>query len=209
MNYSDNDGDGLRDNIIGYNYTSAYQCTYDTLSTCPLCNDPHDRYKAAFWEAIPTDWVLKFDADRNPVSWDVDSYNSHGVATASIAAARLEGDDIVGVASDCRIYVLRNEYGTAFDNARMILDAARRCGVMNMSWGARGRHVGELEDKIHTAAVQWDAVMVAATGNIEGAAVQVQYPANEEQVDVVAPVDHGIYVDSHTECLPRLRPDSC
>ncbi len=230
QNYTDNNNDAIRDNIIGHNFTRAYQCSYPNGASCPVCIDPNNQELAAFYRGVPHNWQLEFDEinghPSKPISWKVVEYLDHGVATASIAAARLEGSDIVGVAHGCKIYVLREYYGTALgDHVAMINHAARVCDVVNMSWGTA--NVFEFETAIRAAAQQHDCVLVAASGNINAdeSNLFVRYPAaypevlavgaiakdgnltdysqytpGAEEVDVVAAVDYGIRADSHTRC---------
>ncbi len=235
FNFTDDNGDAIRDNIIGHNFTRGFQCTYPEAGDCPQCIDSGNEENAARWRGVPQNWQLEygFRGLAVPISWTVDSYITHGVKTASIAAAKLAGEnDIVGVAHGCKVYVLREYYGTALgDHVKMINHAAQVCDVINMSWGTADQDL--FEQAIRLAAEQWDCVLVGASGNkATGEETEegrdVQYPAaypevlsvgamgkngqimsysqftrHEELVDVVASVDHGILADSHTECLPH------
>ena len=229
LNYSDDNGDGIRDNIIGHNFAKAFKCLYPDDLDCPLCVDSDDRYRAAFWRGIPQNWQLKFSGSGSPgdpISWEVDDYLFHGVRVASIAAAKLTGNNIVGTAHGCRIYVLRNYYAAAIsDFIAMIDHAAEVCDVINMSWWVHEDELGDFAAAIERAATQWDCVLVAASGNDE-TTHGVRFPASnpfvlsvgaiakngdltdysswkpgEELVDVVASVGDGILAASHTYAL--------
>lgn len=135
FNFTDDNGDNVRDNIVGHNYTPGFKCTVSETDTCPSCFVAGHEDSMAFWSGIPQDWILENNLiDRTILSWKTVDYVDHGTRVASIAAAGSSGANIVGVAPNCQVYFLRETYGPTTGNAKMILHAASVCDVINMSW---------------------------------------------------------------------------
>ncbi|MCI0452110.1 MAG: hypothetical protein L0Z51_06910 [Candidatus Latescibacteria bacterium] len=133
QNFDDDNGDGLRDNIIGHNYTEPFACLMEAALVCPDCEEP--TYEAAFWQGMPHNWVLEWQvAPDVPAGWSLHPdgpYETHGLRVASLAAASLAGNNIVGVGFGARIYVMREDYGTLFRESSMVAHAATICDVLN------------------------------------------------------------------------------
>ncbi len=215
-NFDDDNGDGVKDNIIGHNYTKPFGCTKDPPPAlpCPNCEDLSYQTKAAFWQGIPHNWILEWDilsgGIGNPLSWDLDvdqPYSTHGVHVASLAAGQLEGSDLVGVGFDASIYVLRELYGTSFGNSAMITHAASVCDVINMSWGTNQRDLTPIRNAIQDAARLDDCVLVAATGNIDQTGVAcgtptsppVDWPARYTDVLAVGAIGKDICLTKYSQ----------
>ncbi len=202
---TDSNGDGVNDNIIGCNYSPGYE--------------GGSSYQLGFWRSMPTDLKL-LDPESG---WDCTGHDEHGVNVASIAAAQVEGSDIVGIANNCEVYWTRSDYA----EAQSITHAAIYADVINMSWGFEEDPGSPFKDAIYFAANDSDCVLIAAVGN-DSATTWIGYPAKydsvlavgavdtsgnslthsiysnyisgENAVDVVAPVDEGIWVDTHSSC---------
>jgi hypothetical protein len=226
IGHTDDNGDGLNDNIIGYNWVQpdARVPTPDELG---------------FWHSMPTDIVLT--SPPKGERWKISHYNAHGTQVASIAVGQEAGSNIVGVAFDSKAYFVRApvagqqfEETNDFDLAESIYHAASMCDVINMSWGFVDPLPTLSEQAIAEAAGIQDCVLVACTGNDTGDNGEgIWYPAaypevlavgaidssialplssysnwdnSAEMVDVVAPVDNVIWFNTHTELIPNEDP---
>ncbi|HEX8505934.1 MAG TPA: S8 family peptidase [Hymenobacter sp.] len=109
----------------------------------------------------------------------------HGSLVTGVAAGRPDnGVGIAGLGNQCRFMPLNiypNTPGGAFAGYEAIVYAADHgCQVINMSWGAPGGYSRFEQDAITYAAVNRDAVLVAAAGNTN-ADLQF-YPASYDHV---------------------------
>jgi subtilisin family serine protease len=226
-NFSDDDGDGVRDNIVGHGYLHGYGCGTANHVSCPSCVEAGFDYKEAVFHGFPVDWILETDpVTFQTLSWTIVEYGHngpHGVRVASIAAAKLAGNDIVGVAPDCTVYPVRNIGGALIATNQMIDQTVQHCKVINMSWNIAGTVSPAFRDAVRTAVNDSDCVLVASTGNEGGGTNGVRAPADipevvavgaihkrgyatsysswnttESRVDLMAPVGHGVFADSHT-----------
>lgn len=134
FNFSDNDADGVRDNIIGHNLRHGFGCGTIHSGACPSCSDPSYAYNEAFFHGLPMNWILQFDDNGKVSGWDVVGFDQHGTYTSSIAVGRLSGANIVGVAPRCKLYHVRYFNSSTID-AQSVLHAASVAKVINMSWG--------------------------------------------------------------------------
>lgn len=232
FNFSDNNGDGVRDNIIGHGYLHGYGCGSAVHAGCPTCIETGFAYREAVFHGFPVDWILEsLGANNNfqPISWNIVDYGTngpHGVWVASIAAAKLTGADIVGVAPNCTVYPVRAIGGSIESTRPMIIETAQHCDVINMSWNFPGAGSQAFQDAIVEAANDSDCVLVGSAGNggeaEHGVTPPARYPSvvavgaihkrgyltsysswnrvGEQRVDLVAPVGEGagVYVDSHS-----------
>ena len=94
----------------------------------------------------------------------------HGTLVAGVAAGRSDnGVGIAGISNKCRFLPLNiypNTPTGVFAGIEAIVYAADHgCQVINMSWGAPGGYSQLEQDAITYAAVNRDAVLVAAAGN--------------------------------------------
>ncbi|TDN38060.1 hypothetical protein A8B98_00795 [Hymenobacter sp. UV11] len=135
--------------------------------------------------------------------WDLSNNNNdplyndlatHGTAVASIAAGQADnGVGLAGVAMKCKFLPLQVFPGTttgAFAGYEAIVYAADHgCKVINMSWGGAGGYSRFEQDVCTYAAVNRDAVLVAAAGNTP--ADLLFYPASYDHVLSVAATDEN------------------
>ena len=117
----------------------------------------------------------------------------HGTLVAGVAAARVDnGVGIAGVGNRCRFLPLNiypNTPGGTFAGYEAVVYAADHgCQVINMSWGAPGGYSRFEQDVLTYAAVNRDAVLVAAAGNTN--ADLLFYPASYDHVLSVSGVDN-------------------
>ncbi|MBO2011724.1 S8 family peptidase [Hymenobacter negativus] len=117
----------------------------------------------------------------------------HGSLVAGISSARVDNAaGLAGVGNRCRFLPLNIYPNTAtgtFAGIEAIVYAADHgCQVINMSWGAPGGYSRFEQDAITYAAVNRDAVLVAAAGNTN--ADLLFYPASYDHVVSVSGVDN-------------------
>jgi serine protease len=117
----------------------------------------------------------------------------HGSLVAGVAAARADnGVGLAGVGNRCRFLPLNIYPNTAngtFAGIESIVYAADHgCQVINLSWGAPGGYSRFEQDVVTYAAVNRDAVVVAAAGNTN--ADLLFYPASYDHVLSVSGVDN-------------------
>ncbi|MDQ2770777.1 MAG: S8 family peptidase, partial [Bacteroidota bacterium] len=135
-----------------------------------------------------TGWDLA--NNDNDAGYDINII--HGSLVAGVAAARADnGQGIAGVGNRCRFMPL-NIYpntptGTFAGIEAVVYAADHGCQVINMSWGAPGGYSQFEQDAITYAAVNRDAVLVAAAGNTP--ADLEFYPASYQHVLSVSGVD--------------------
>ncbi|WP_310393934.1 S8 family peptidase [Hymenobacter sp.] len=116
----------------------------------------------------------------------------HGSLVAGVAAARADnGAGIAGAGNQCRFLPLNiypNTPGGTFAGYEAVVYAADHgCQVINMSWGAPGGYSRFEQDALTYAAVNRDAVLVAAAGNTN--ADLRFYPASYDHVLSVSGVN--------------------
>lgn len=126
------------------------------------------------------------DNDNDPVR---EANSVHGILVAGCAAAATNNaKGIAGVGYRCRFLPLKIYSSTrtgSFGGYEAIVYAADHgCQVINLSWGAAGGYSRFEQDVISYAAINHDAVVVAAAGNT-GADLDF-YPASYEHVVSVA-----------------------
>ncbi|WP_052732678.1 S8 family serine peptidase [Hymenobacter terrenus] len=136
-----------------------------------------------------TGWDLAND-DNNP-GYDITIV--HGTLVAGVAAARVDnGAGIAGLGNRCRFLPLNiypNTPTGSFAGIEAIVYAADHgCQVINMSWGGPGGYSRFEQDAITYAAVNRDAVLVAAAGNTN--ADLLFYPASYDHVLSVSGVNN-------------------
>lgn len=147
-------------------------------------DDDHDGYVDNFtgWDLADNDNDAGFDATI-----------IHGTLAAGVATAQPDnGRGIAGAGFNCRFLPLNiypNTPGGAFAGYEAIVYAADHgCQVINMSWGGAGGYSQFEQDVCTYAAVNRDAVLVAAAGNTN--ADLLFYPASYEHVISVSGVDY-------------------
>jgi hypothetical protein len=117
----------------------------------------------------------------------------HGSLVAGVSSSRVDnGTGLAGVGNRCRFLPLNIYPNTAtgsFAGYEAIVYAADHgCQVINMSWGAPGGYSRFEQDVITYAAINRDAVLVAAAGNTN---LDLQfYPASYDHVVSVSGVDN-------------------
>ena len=121
-----------------------------------------------------------------------DDLANHGTGVSSIAAGEADnGVGLAGVAMKCKFLPLQVFPGTttgAFAGYEAVVYAADHgCRVINMSWGGAGGYSRFEQDVCTYAAVNRDAVLVAAAGNMP--ADVLFYPASYDHVLAVAATD--------------------
>ncbi len=148
--------------------------------------------------------------------WDLSNNNNdplyndlatHGTAVSSIAAGQADnGVGLAGVAMKCKFLPLQVFPGTttgAFAGYEAIVYAADHgCRVINMSWGGAGGYSRFEQDVCTYAAVNRDAVLVAAAGNTP--ADVLFYPASYDHVLSVAATDQNDAKASFTTYNHRI-----
>ncbi|GAB3572567.1 hypothetical protein GCM10027345_03940 [Hymenobacter daeguensis] len=117
----------------------------------------------------------------------------HGSLVAGVSSARADnGTGLAGVGNRCRFLPLNIYPNTAtgsFAGYEAIVYAADHgCQVINMSWGGPGGYSRFEQDVVTYAAVNRDAVLVAAAGNTN--ADLLFYPASYDHVVSVSGVDN-------------------
>jgi subtilisin family serine protease len=117
----------------------------------------------------------------------------HGSLVAGVSSSRVDNSTgLAGVGNRCRFLPLNIYPNTAtgsFAGIEAIVYAADHgCQVINMSWGAPGGYSRFEQDAITYAAVNRDAVLVAAAGNTS--ADLLFYPASYDHVVSVSGVDN-------------------
>ena len=135
--------------------------------------------------------------------WDLSNNNNdplyndlatHGTGVASIAAGQADnGVGLAGMAMKCKFLPLQVFPGTTtgvFAGYEAIVYAADHgCQVINMSWGGAGGYSRFEQDVCTYAAVNRDAVLVAAAGNTPTDVLF--YPASYDHVLSVAATDQN------------------
>ncbi|MDU0371391.1 S8 family peptidase [Hymenobacter endophyticus] len=126
------------------------------------------------------------DNDNDPVR---EANSVHGILVAGCAAAATNNaKGIAGVGYRCRFLPLKIYSSTrtgSFGGYEAIVYAADHgCQIINLSWGAPGGFSRFEQDVIKYAAINHDAVIIAAAGNT-GADLDF-YPASYEHVVSVA-----------------------
>jgi serine protease len=121
-----------------------------------------------------------------------EAYNGHGTQVSSIAAGQADnGKGLAGVGFQCKFLPLQIFPGTptgSFAGFEAIVYAADHgCQVINMSWGGAGGYSRFEQDVCTYAAVNRDAVLVAAAGNTPGDILF--YPASYDHVFSVSATD--------------------
>ena len=117
----------------------------------------------------------------------------HGSLVAGVAAARADnGVGLAGVGNKCRFMPLNIYPNTVTGNfagiEAVVYAADHGCQVINMSWGAPGGYSRFEQDAMTYAAVNRNAVLVAAAGNTN--ADLLFYPASYDHVLSVSGVDN-------------------
>ena len=135
-----------------------------------------------------TGWDLA-NNDNDP-GYDINIV--HGTLVAGVASARVDnGLGMAGLGNKCRFLPLNiypNTPTGAFAGIEAVVYAADHgCQVINISWGAPGGYSQFEQDAITYAAVNRDAVLVAAAGNTN--ADLDFYPASYQHVISVSGVD--------------------
>ena len=135
-----------------------------------------------------------WDLANNDNDAGFDAAIIHGTLTAGVCAATPDnGRGIAGAGLNCRFLPLNiypNVPGGVFAGYEAIVYAADHgCRVINMSWGGAGGYSQFEQDVCTYAAVNRDAVLVAAAGNTN--ADLRFYPASYEHVISVSGVDNA------------------
>ena len=146
-------------------------------------DDDNDGYVDNF-----TGW----DLANNDNDAGYDAALVHGSLVAGVAAARVDnGLGIAGLGNRCRFLPLNiypNTPTGSFAGYEAVVYAADHgCQVINLSWGAVGGYSRFEQDAIAYAAVNRDAVVVAAAGNTN--ADLLFYPASYDYVLSVSGVN--------------------
>ncbi|GAB3295652.1 hypothetical protein GCM10027511_09600 [Hymenobacter humi] len=147
-------------------------------------DDDNDGYMDNF-----TGWDLA--NNDNDSGYDINII--HGSLVAGVAAARTDnGVGIAGLGNKCRFLPLNIYPNTPAGNfagvEAVIYAADHNCKVINMSWGGPGGYSRYEQDAMTYAAVNRDAVLVAAAGNTN--ADLLFYPASYDHVLSVSGVSN-------------------
>ncbi len=118
--------------------------------------------------------------------------DTHGSMVSGIAAGQADnGKGVAGVGFKCKFLPLQvfasNATGSFAGYEAIVYAADHGCQVINMSWGGQGGYSRFEQDVCTYAAVNRDAVLVAAAGNTP--ANVLFYPASYEHVLSVAATD--------------------
>jgi serine protease len=121
-----------------------------------------------------------------------EAYNGHGTQVSGIVSGQADnGKGLAGVGFRCKFLPLQIFPGTptgSFAGFEAVVYAADHgCRVINMSWGGAGGYSRFEQDVCTYAAVNRDAVLVAAAGNTP--ANLLFYPASYEHVLSVSATD--------------------
>ncbi|WP_198172454.1 S8 family peptidase [Hymenobacter ginkgonis] len=135
-----------------------------------------------------------WDMAHNNNDPSYESVDVHGSMSAGLAAAQANnGKGFLGVGFGCKWLPLQIFPGSvpgAFAGYEAIVYAADHgCQIINMSWGGVGGYSRFEQDVCTYAAVNRDAVLVAAAGNTP--ANVLVYPASYDHVLAVAATDGG------------------
>lgn len=134
-------------------------------------------------------------------------YGGHGVMVTGCATARADnGKGLAGVGFKCRYLPLKifpNTVGGTFAGYEAVVYAADHgCRIINLSWGGTGGQSQFEQDVINYAALNRDALVVAAAGN---ANQELDfYPASYDNVVSVAglsPTDRQVLTYSYRVTL--------
>ena len=152
----------------------------------------------------------------NFTGWDLANHDNdagydpalaHGSLVAGVAAARADnGAGVAGLAHGCRLLPL-NIYpntptGTFAGYEAVVYAADHGCRVINMSWGAVGGYSRFEQDALSYAAVNRDAVLVAAAGNTS--TDRLFYPASYDHVLSVSGVNSADQKSSNAAFAHRI-----
>lgn len=185
------DTDTLLDNVIGYRFPTVP----------PSITDPIQK---RFWRSVPHNWLTP--------------NGTHGVMVASIAAAKatfspfMGGNNIAGVANNCKTYVLRDGIagGGQVEEVAAIIHAADHSRVINMSWGFWSPPPSTDFFGAIAYAISKDCVLVAAAGNLSqgpppgGGDPIVAWPARSPSVLSVGNITDAIVLDSQSRFGPAV-----
>ncbi|RZK24083.1 MAG: T9SS type A sorting domain-containing protein [Hymenobacter sp.] len=119
---------------------------------------------------------------------------SHGSQVAGVLAGQADnGVGVAGVGFNCKFLPVQvfpgNSTGTFAGYEGIVYAADHGCQVINMSWGGQGGYSRFEQDVCTYAAVNKDAVLVAASGNTNGDLLF--YPASYEHVLAVSGTDEN------------------
>ncbi len=198
---SPGDPDAIADNVIGYNFA-------------PHWPGETNQSKIRFWNAVPVDWILTGTSltDEIPSSMNCVGMSPHGTRVASIAAGRWSNNtlevlgDIVGLANECPVYIVRAGGVDDVSPARLsdeiaaLTHAAHHARVINMSWGFSTKPAGTpdmLEVAIDFAANTKDCVLVSITHN-QGLTNKVYWPAAYSNVLAVGAINKNLTLCSYS-----------
>jgi serine protease len=163
-------------NKIKYNYADPINGIDDDL----------DGYIDNFWG-----WDMS-NGNNDP------TYNEDGAYHGSLVAGTMAGQTdngigVAGVAFNCKFLPVQvfpgNTTGSFAGYEAIVYAADHGCKVINMSWGGQGGYSRFEQDVCTYAAVNKDAVLVAASGNTTGDLRF--YPASYEHVLAVSGTDAG------------------
>lgn len=199
------DSDDIPDNVIGYNFA-------------PHWEGETDLDIIARWRAIPSDWVLEGSLE-DPTSMNCRTMNPHGTFVASIAAGLWTngnpidfGGDIVGVANECPVYIVRaggdDIPSPLSDEIAALRHAAEYARVINMSWGY-DQYPGDIfrDTAINFAANTKDCVLVSITHN-DDLEDFVSWPAAFPNVLAVGAINRDLTLCSYIQAdTIRVAPD--
>ena len=131
-------------------------------------------------------WDL-VDNDNNP---DYDSIYNHGsLVSGCLGAQPNNGIGVVGTGYNCKYLPMKVSSGDAIVEGYQGITYAitHKCKVINLSWGGAGAFSSSLQDLINVAALDSDAVVIAAAGN--DGINEIFYPASYDNVMSVAASD--------------------
>jgi serine protease len=123
-----------------------------------------------------------------------DDIASHGSQVAGAMAGQADNSvGLAGVGFNCKFLPVQvfpgNNTGTFAGYEGIVYAADHGCKVINMSWGGQGGYSRFEQDVCTYAAVNKDAVLVAASGNTDGDLRF--YPASYEHVIAVSGTDEN------------------
>jgi len=177
---------GITDTGIRYSHEDLRrQVKYNYADPINGLDDDGDGYIDNFHG-----WDLA-NNNNDPLYNDI---TTHGTSVAGLAAAQADNAvGMAGVGMRCKFLPLQVFAGTstgAFAGYEAIVYAADHgCRVINMSWGGAGGYSRFEQDVCTYAAVNRDAVLVAAAGNTP--ADLLFYPASYDHVLAVAATDQA------------------
>ena len=220
----DNNGDGRADNIIGTRF----------LHGCHECSGPDQAYKERFWHAMPHNWFTQGSATWDLLGWSLHGTWVGSIAAAQLESHTIK--DIVGVAHDCQVYNVRfsddeaelhqaivhtagiarvinmsfkAEDAPMFKLATEIASNDLDCLLI----AAAGNKLNPQEPQVTIVyPAKYDSVMAIGaitrtnTPDLPVLTYYSRWDTLFPLIDLVAPVNIGLFADQHSACDPQPYP---